>query len=1119
METKHVDNGNRDAGQQNAAGIHEAATQVPPVQSEVHSRSETAGNELASTPPDPCVTLSFSVRGQGGRIAPPVSNAGDIELRLLFGPGVVLNERYVLEQELGHGGMGIVYRGRDNRLDRAVAVKAMLPPDWGESRHVSEQLQRMFADEARLGAKLLHPAIATVFDYGFHAGKPFIVFEYIAGETLRDVLRRRGRISLEEVRLVLPALAQALDFAHAHQMVHRDLKPENIRVTDQGQYKILDLGLATEFGRQSDWRFAGTPAYASPEQAAEQPSDGRTDQYALALIVYEMLTGKRPFSAAEPWLLLEQHRSVEPTWIAENLPPDAPESVRKALERALRKAPNERYSNCAEFAVALGCQLLNVPVTFSKILRESDVERMSGAWYDKRFGFGVKNPVHLVLAADAIWSRYHTEVSRFPLSSIQDVRPRVSPAPDGPSTEQERHESLRVAFRNHESTIRSIGLFYYLLLIGVVPFILGFALDLFLSHTHRAVLPLLGSLAATILSTSLGRGLRRLRSWARWTAALVFFAVFLYAAYWLVIALPGSSSTPSAWGALAASSPFLALFAYFVFVLASRKSGVVCSEKYRKAVAATPYLASAGVLARSKNRTLRLHMRVGDRSSWRSFRFRSGEECKQWAGHLQALLENRESSVQECEPVVERFPIVLMGKAPRMHYQLLGAIEARGIKRRFAESGILVRGAMLGADAVVDVVQERLPEFGRTIHRLSGNAVRAVDRPGQVEFRSRWYADRIGKSASLMFIVLAISLVLSSASSAFLSLGSLDPSLRQAFAQTLAASAIFIFLIHLWPFIVVSLLWSSRWPELVGSAVLAILAVGGRQLFAIAGGLAGAVSSGRWAGAVFSLLSLFDPFGLVILFFSLFLARVAWRSYRDYRRLLPDSEGNRASWRRLGGHLATAGSVIFTIGLATFSVFGGTQLATRISFPGFEPMSNADTKNPSANPFEFRISPLELPSCTSQEVVKTLEQILRGTPLGSSALTIDGHREISYDAARGRREGQCTIHRREEVTTVHFSVEWLDRAKGQFIVRIRRKLPACGSEAVLKIVEQLIRGTAIGPRVTSIDAHREVSYDAVLDRREGECVAHTEEKEIRFAYVVHWLDRDSGRFAVQLDQR
>jgi eukaryotic-like serine/threonine-protein kinase len=147
------------------------------------------------------------------------------QVREDFASGTLLQDRYRLNKELGRGGMGVVYLGRDQRLDRSVAVKVILSQGLSASTSATmdSQAKSSFADEARLGASLTHPAIATVFDFGFQNDNPFTVFEYIEGETLRELIERRGRLPLDEVRLIVGPLAQALDFAHARRIVHRDL--------------------------------------------------------------------------------------------------------------------------------------------------------------------------------------------------------------------------------------------------------------------------------------------------------------------------------------------------------------------------------------------------------------------------------------------------------------------------------------------------------------------------------------------------------------------------------------------------------------------------------------------------------------------------------------------------------------------------------------------------------------------------------------------------------------------------------------------------------------------------------------------------------------------------------
>ncbi len=377
----------------------------------------TRSYEPKASDADPDATLCYSVAQEGGE-AEPLLSAQDLDLLAsTFTPGMVLQGRYVLERELGRGAMGLVFLGRDKRLDRPVAIKAILPGESGwraRGPGTEKQFQDRFLQEAKIGANLTHPAIATVHDFGYQGETPFTVFEYVSGPTLYDVIKRRGRLPLDEVRLIIGPLAQALDFAHSRFVVHRDLKPANIKATEQGHFKILDLGLATEFRRQSNWAFCGTPAYASPEQASGLPADGRSDQYALALIAYELLSGRRPFTGRSVEELLEMQRSQEPP-DPRTLLSDPLDSVCEALRKGLRKNPNHRFPSCEAFAAALGCRMLSQADPAPEFLLEAFVGQ-------RYWGRSRTDETCLVLVSDAIWNCHRGEVHRWPLDALRDVR-------------------------------------------------------------------------------------------------------------------------------------------------------------------------------------------------------------------------------------------------------------------------------------------------------------------------------------------------------------------------------------------------------------------------------------------------------------------------------------------------------------------------------------------------------------------------------------------------------------------------------------------------------------------------------------------------------------------------
>jgi serine/threonine-protein kinase len=334
--------------------------------------------------------------------------------------GLVLNSRYELERPLGRGGMGCVFLAKDRRLDRPVAVKIIRPDHWelvsAESRAA---MNAAFEEEARLGASLLHPAIATIYDYGFHAHSPFAVFEFVPGTSLREMIKSRAPLPLEDVQDIVGRLAGALDYAHQKGIVHRDLKPENICFDEHGQCKILDLGLAKRFRHDVDWHFAGTPAYASPEQSSEKPSDGRTDQCALAIIAYELLTGHRVFKAGDWQSMLAMHRDRIPASLKTHIP-SIPPTVDSAIARALRKDPNERFSTCMDFALALGCHIASLPQLQKQTLQQAIVKQVSGTWRDS-FRLVRARRVCLALQPDRFWILTDDRIESWPTNCLRSI--------------------------------------------------------------------------------------------------------------------------------------------------------------------------------------------------------------------------------------------------------------------------------------------------------------------------------------------------------------------------------------------------------------------------------------------------------------------------------------------------------------------------------------------------------------------------------------------------------------------------------------------------------------------------------------------------------------------------
>jgi serine/threonine-protein kinase len=259
--------------------------------------------------------------------------------------------RYEVVAELGRGAMGVVYKARDPQIERMVAVKTVSM--WGQDREEETEFRMRFMNEAQAAGRLHHAGIVSIFDVGENPENqdPYIVLEYVAGESLNRILAREKKLSLPRALQLAEEISEALAYAHAQGVVHRDIKPGNIMVTEDGHAKIADFGIAklnlAHFTLPG--RVMGTPAYMAPEQLSGEGVDGRSDLFSLGVILYAMVTGHSPFQGNSATTVCFKVANREPV-AATAFDLTLPAELDEVISRAMAKDPEERYQTGAAFA-------------------------------------------------------------------------------------------------------------------------------------------------------------------------------------------------------------------------------------------------------------------------------------------------------------------------------------------------------------------------------------------------------------------------------------------------------------------------------------------------------------------------------------------------------------------------------------------------------------------------------------------------------------------------------------------------------------------------------------------------------------------------------------------------
>ena len=320
--------------------------------------------------------------------------------------------RYEILDELGRGAMGVVYKARDPNIDRLVAIK-VISPEAGMDPARAKELRERFQREARAAGRLSHPNIVTIFDASEDQGRAFLVMEFVEGTTLDSMVNAGHTFTLDDVAPIGMQVAQGLDYAHQNGIVHRDIKPANIMFTKSGIAKIADFGIArlAETSVTRTGLAVGTPNYMSPEQVAGHKVDGRSDQFSLAVMLYELLCGEKAFPGDTLTTVLYRIMQEDPRPIRQ-INPALPETVDAVLRKGMAKNPDDRYSLASDMTRDLQTLASGGSVSVAKAEPSLDATMAEGM--DVRSLAGVQPRTRAASAGDATMAMDAVAVSGRP---------------------------------------------------------------------------------------------------------------------------------------------------------------------------------------------------------------------------------------------------------------------------------------------------------------------------------------------------------------------------------------------------------------------------------------------------------------------------------------------------------------------------------------------------------------------------------------------------------------------------------------------------------------------------------------------------------------------------------